>query len=569
VCFAQRFAGKVSGPIDGQLAVWSYPVVSCYRESGSTEAVRIRYKFGLLGDLVARLFGVTGWRVGALELAKAPILKRLRSHALIATQSAVAALALFAGSVVGGQSCAAETLLDALSAAYQYNPTLDQARAAQRATDESIAIANSGYRPDISTSSSVGRTGDWTERSAGNIHGVTTPRGYSINATQNIFTGFQTTNAVNAAEAQDRAGREILRQTEQTVLLDAVTAFADVVNGLAIVRLNEDNVKFLDAELKATQDRFNVGEVTKTDVAQAQARLALGQATLDQSRANLKTFRGNYEQVIGHPPSNLIKANPDTKLVPHSLDEAVAIGTKENPQVVQALYTEQQDRYLVDKTRGQLLPQAKLNASFTDNFEPQIGTNESTTAMVEGVLTVPLYPNGGADYAQIRQAKQTHIAALQGIEVARSAAQSLVVTAWSQLQGFKAKAESDRAAIAANTTALEGVKEEERVGQRTLLDVLNAQQELLTSQVNLEQDNRDILVASYAVVAAIGRLSVAEVGATSEVYDPEVNYEEVRSKWWGIDITHDDGRTEHIDVKNAAPPMKLMGNAGSSADRPR
>jgi len=521
-----------------------------------------------------------------MDLSKAPILKPSGSHALL--QWAIAALA--AGSIVGVQSCAAETLLDALSSAYQYSPELDAQRATQRANDESIAIANSGYRPDINASAFAGRQGQWTLNPSisipcttpptgpcgvqnTNTHGVSSPRGYSITAVQPIFRGFQTTNAVNAAEATDRAGRETLRQVEQHVLLDAVTAFGDVVNGLAIVRLDEDNVKFLDAELKATQDRFNVGEVTKTDVAQAQARLAQGQSSLDQARSNLKTFRGNYERVIGHPPSNLIKANPNTKLVPRNLDEAIAIGTKENPQVIQALYTEQAARYTVDQIRGQLLPQASLNASFTDDFDPgqggRLSTLESTTATVEGVVTVPLYPSGGAVYAQVRQAKQQHIAQLQQIEVARSTAQSQVVTAWSQLQGFKAQAESDRAAIAANTTALEGVKEEERVGQRTLLDVLNAQQELLTSQVNLEQDKRDILVASYALVAAIGRLSVAEVGAASEVYDPEVNYEDVRSKWWGIDITHDDGRTEHIDVKNAAPPMKLMGNAGSSADRPR
>jgi outer membrane protein len=563
--------------------------VSRNGESGSTEAVRIGYKFGLLGDLFARLFGETGWRVGALELAKEPIQKRLRSQALIAKQSAVAALALFAGSVVGVQSCAAETLLDALSSAYQYSPSLDAQRASQRANDEQIAIENSGYRPSINALANAGRQGQWTLNPSStvpcpapsigtclqnnNSHGVTSPRGYSINLTQPIFSGFQTTNAVNGAEAADRAGRELLRSTEQTALLDAVTAFGDVVNGLAIVRLNEDNVKFLDAELKATQDRFNVGEVTKTDVAQAQARLAQGQATLDQVRANLKAFRGEYERAIGHPPSNLVEANPNTKLVPRSLDEAVAIGTKENPLVVEALYTEQQARYLVDQDRGQLLPQVELDASYDDRFDSGQGgpgsTLESSTALVEGVVRMPIYPSGGAVYAQIRKDKQNHIAALQQIEVERSTAQSHVITAWSQLQGFKAKAVSDRAAIAANTTALEGVKEEERVGQRTLLDVLNAQQELLTSQVNLEQDKRDILVASYALVAAIGRLSVAEVGAASEVYDPEVNYEDVRSKWWGIDITHDDGRTEHIDVKNAAPPMKLMGTAGSSTGRSR
>ena len=155
---------------------------------------------------------------------------------------------------------------------------------------------------------------------------------------------------------------------------------------------------------------------------------------------------------------------------------------------------------------------------------------------------------------RVRQAKHNHIAALQQIEVARATSQSQVVQAWSQLVGFKAQAESDKASIVANTTALNGVREEERVGQRTVLDVLNAQQELLQSQVNLETTKRNILVASYTLVSAIGRLSVSEVGAYTEVYNPEVHYEDVRRKWWGIDITHDDGRQEHMDV--APTPMK-------------
>jgi outer membrane protein len=169
---------------------------------------------------------------------------------------------------------------------------------------------------------------------------------------------------------------------------------------------------------------------------------------------------------------------------------------------------------------------------------------------------VPIYPGGGEVYARLRQAKHTHISLLQQIEEARATTQSQVVQAWSQLVGFKAQAESDRASITANTTALEGVKEEERVGQRTLLDVLNAQQELLQSQVNLETTKRNILVASYTLVSAIGRLSVAEVGAATEVYNPEVHYVDVRRKWWGIDITHEDGRQEHIDVPENGVPLK-------------
>lgn len=444
----------------------------------------------------------------------------------------------------------AETLLDALTATYQYSPTLDSARATQRARDEDISRANAGYRPDINASANVGREKSTTISPliGQSNRAITSPRGYSLDLVQPLFTGFQVTNAVNAAEANDRAGRETLRQTEQQVLLDAVTSFGDVTRDQAIVKLNENNLKFLDAELKAQRDRFSVGEVTRTDVAQSEARRALGQSDLDQARANLKSSRAIFEQVVGHPPSGLIEANPNTKLVPRSLEDAIAIGVKENPQVVQSLYLEQAQRFTVDQIRGALLPQAQLEANYTDQFDPSDGIDEATSASIVGRVTVPIYPAGGEVYARVRQAKHNHIAALQQIEVARAASQSQVVQAWAQLQGFKAQQESDKASIVANTTALNGVREEERVGQRTVLDVLNAQQELLQSQVNLETTKRNILVASYTVVSAIGRLSVSEVGAATAVYNPEVHYLEVRNKWFGLDITHDDGRQEHMDV---------------------
>ena len=495
-----------------------------------------------------------------MHLAKSTVPKPSGRRAAISARFALATIAVLVGAVVEAQPSAAETLLDALAGAYQYSPTIDAERARQRARDEDIARAESGYRPDISATSTVGREQNITRTQSspnGGVKSINSPRGWSVDLVQPVFRGFQTTNAVNATEAPDRAGRETLRNVEQQVLLDAVTAYGDVVRDQAIVRLNENNLSFLDAELKATRDRFNVGEVTKTDVAQAEARRATGQSSLDQSRANLKSSRAIFEQVIGHPPSRLAEPNPNTKLVPRSLDDAVAIGTKENPLVVQALYSEQAARYSVDQIRGELLPQAQLEASYTDNFDPSEGIDRQQTALVLGRVNVPLYPGGGEVYARVRQAKHVHVSLLQEIEVSRSTAQSQVVQAWSQLLGFRAQAESDRASIAANTTALNGVREEERVGQRTILDVLNAQQELLQSQVNLETDKRNILVASYTVVAAIGRLSVAEVGAASQVYDPEVNYEETRRRWWGIDITHDDGRQEHMDVRERRdPPIK-------------
>ncbi len=480
-----------------------------------------------------------------------------RSDATSVRCRTLTTLAAFAVCVAASATAHAETLLDALTAAYQYSPTLDSARAQQRARDEDIARANSGYRPDINVSANVGRvknTNNFSGPLGATTNFVGSPRGYAVDLVQPVFTGFSTTNAVNAAEANDRAGRETLRDTEQQVLLDAVTAFGDVTRDQAIVKLNENNLKFLDAELKAQRDRFSVGEVTKTDVAQSEARRALGQSDLDQAKANLKSSRAIFEQVIGHPPIRLIEASPNTKLVPRSLDDAVGIGTKENPLVVQSLYLEQAARFSVDQIRGELLPQAQLEANYTDDFDPALATARETSASIVGRVNVPIYAAGGETFARVRQAKHNHIAALQQIEVARATSQSQVVQAWSQLVGFKAQAESDKASIVANTTALNGVREEERVGQRTVLDVLNAQQELLQSQVNLETTKRNILVASYTLVSAIGRLSVSEVGAYTEVYNPEVHYEDVRRKWWGIDITHDDGRQEHLDV--APTPMK-------------
>lgn len=456
-----------------------------------------------------------------------------------------------AGAVVAIESPArADSLLDTLSQAYSYSPQLDAERARLRATDEDVARANSGYRPDISASGFVGHEHSYSRPSSLG-DGSTSPKGYAVQLVQPIFRGFQTTNAVNAAEAAVRAGRETLRGVEQQVLLDAVTAYGNVVRDQSIVKLRENNLNFLSTELRATRDRFAVGEVTKTDVSQAEARRALGQSDLDLARANLNSSRAVYLQVVGSPASNLRDANSNSKLLPKSLDEAIAIGTRENPQVVGALYAEQGAKFTVDQIRGELLPQAQLEANYSNNFDQSPLSDRSESTSVVGRLNVPIYANGGETMARVRQAKHTHLSRIQEVEQARAAAQSQVAQAWAQLVGFKAQLVSDKAQIAANQTALNGVREEEKVGQRTLIEVLNAQQELLQAQVQLETTKRNVLVASYTVISAIGRLSVAEVGAASSVYDPEVHYQEVRRKWWGIDITHDDGRREHMDTWDA------------------
>jgi outer membrane protein len=446
---------------------------------------------------------------------------------------------------VSASPASALTLEQALASAYEYSPRIDAERARLRATDEEVPIAQSGYRPDIGASADYGYRA--TDISPG-PNSDRKPRGYGVSITQPIFRGFQVTNAVSQAESVVRAGRETLRAVEQEILLEAVTSFMDVVRDQAIVRLNENNLKVLSEELKATQDRFAVGEVTRTDVAQSEARRADAVAQVDQARANLQTSRAAFERTVGLPATGLVEPSLKISMLPASQQEAVNIGTQENPTIVGALYNEQASRFNVDRIRGALLPQVQVQADYSDRFDESGGIRESETAQVVGRLTVPIYESGGIVHAQVRQAKHEHLARLQDIEQARVVVKANVIAAWSQLLGARAQLESAKAAVEANQTALTGVREEERVGQRTLIEVLNAQQELLNSQVNLVTTRRNVIVAAYALQAALGRLDALSLGVTGIVYDPEAHYQEVDRKWFGISITHEDGRRERIDV---------------------
>ena len=460
------------------------------------------------------------------------------------------------GLLSGSAPARAESLLEALSATYGYNPRLDAERAFARGTDEEVARAMSGYRPTVTGEADV----SWQredQRPSSPLDGVTKPRGYQIQGIQPLFRGFRTYNAVNNAEATVRAERENLRDVERQVLLQAVTAYMDVVRDQELVRLNENNVNVLSRELKAAQDRFAVGEVTRTDVAQAEARRADAVSRLDAARANLRTSRGSFQQVVGHPPEGLSWPASPEEDIPRSLQDAVAIGNNENPLVVASLYREQAAKYLVDQIRGELLPSVQLEASYTDRFAPATTIDELETGIVTGRMTIPIYEAGDV-YARVRQAKQNHIGALQQIEQVRTEQQQTLVAAWSQLEAARAQIESETVSVESNKVALQGVREEEKVGQRTLLDVLNAELEYLNSQVLLEQARHDEVVAAYGVISAMGRLDVAWIGAAAYVYDPVVHYKEVRRKWIGVSITHADGRVEQLDttpVEEAPPPL--------------
>ena len=440
----------------------------------------------------------------------------------------------------------AESLSDALGSAYKTNPRLDAARATLRATDEEVPRAKAGYRPTVTGTASAGyqRT-DTSPKSQ--LDGEVHPKSYGVNVVQPIFRGFRTLNGVRVAEANVRAGRETLRTAEQVVMLDTVTSYMDVVRDQAIVRLRENNVQVLSKELKATQDRFSVGEVTRTDVAQAEARKAAAVSALDAAKSSLKTSRGTFERVVGHPPSNLKDQKPQEKLLPKALDEAIAIGTKENPAVVGALYREQAAKHSVDLTFGELLPTVQLEAAYAHNYDTSKLIDEQEVSSVTGRVNIPLYPAGEVQ-ARVRQSKHTHVSRLQEIEQNRTETQAGVVSAWSQLVAARAQLISDRAQVAATRTALAGVREEERVGQRTLLDVLNAEQEALNAEVSLVTTQRNLVVASYTVLNSIGRLTMPELGVVDQVYDPDAHYWEVRRKWWGVSITRPDGRREQLEL---------------------
>jgi outer membrane protein len=477
------------------------------------------------------------------HVAEAWMLKRLRFVTVLAALIGAASLTVAVAH--------AESINEALAAAYQYNPQLDAERARLRATDENVAIANSRYRPSITGQADFGRQTLDTRPSNDQVEGVTSPKTYSLSASQLLFDGFQTQNAVGGAEAGVRAGRETLRNVEQQVLLDAATAYMDTVRDQAIVRLRESNVASLTTELKATQDRFAVGEVTRTDVAQSQARRASAISALDLAQANLKTSRANYERVIGHPPGNLVEPASAGSEVPKSLSEASAIGARESPSVVSALFLELQARHQVDEIRGELLPQVSVNANYTDSIEPSVSFSEQERASITGRVFVPIYENGGEVYARVRQAKHTHISRLQEVEQRRTEVQASVISAWSQLEAARAQMQSDKVQVDSSQIALTGVREEERVGQRTLLDVLDAQLELVNAQVTQVGTRRNVVVNGYAVLQAIGRLEMSQLGLTAAVYDPVVHADEVRRKWFGLSITHEDGHTERVDAWEA------------------
>jgi outer membrane protein len=433
----------------------------------------------------------------------------------------------------------------ALAQAYVNNPQLNAQRAATRAVDENVAIALGGYRPRVTGTASY--THSYLEsltraaptnicnppgsRNCGDV-GATT---YSITATQTLFNGFQTGNRTRQAEAQVFSARETLRSTEQTVLLNAATAYMNLLRDTALLDLQRNNVTVLEATLRQTRDRFNVGEVTRTDVAQAESRLAAGRSSLLTAESNYITSKAVYRQVIGVEPGRLVTAMGVDRFSPRTLAAALARARTEHPTITTASYNVDVASYQVKIAEGALYPTATLQgaATRTQGSTQQLNTAQSFGAAVTAQVTVPIY-QGGGEYATIRQAKETLGQRRLDLDTARDQVQQTVTQAWGQLEAAKAQIESTQAQVAAAEIALNGVSEEARVGQRTTLDVLNAQQDLVNARASLVTAQRDRVVASYTVLAAVGGLSPQVLALGVANYDPMTHYQQVRDNWIGV-----------------------------------
>jgi len=458
----------------------------------------------------------------------------------------IASLAL--GGVTIAASCTtvfADTLEWALVQAYQNNPSLNAQRAALRATDETVPQALSGYRPKLSVTATGGY--NYSSTLSHSVNQSVFPntvsytnladnfgsRGIGASATETIYNGYQTANRTRQAESQVMGARETLRVTEQQVLLDASTSYMNLLRDQAILDLNRRNVEVLTEQLKQTRDRFNVGEVTRTDVAQAESRLAAGRSALLGAQSNFVTSEANYRRVIGVDPGRLAPGTPVDRFSPPTLPGAISQGQQQSPSVLAAMYGVDIAELAVKVSEGALYPNLGVTASLAKNWDPLYNVNKQTTASVIGTLTVPIY-QGGAEYSTIRQSKETVGQQRLNLDVTRDQVRETVVASWGQLDASKAQIEATTAQVNAAEIALNGVREEARVGQRTTLDVLNAQQELVNARVALVTAQHDRVVASYTLLAAVGGLSMQRLGLNVTIYDPQVHYQQVRDAWVGV-----------------------------------
>lgn len=435
----------------------------------------------------------------------------------------------------------AETLAEAMERTYRHNPQLLAARAALRAVDEQAALAFANWRPGVTFSADAGLTASRSKspetpfRPGGFQSTSRIPGGVSLNVTQNIYRGGRNRHQLRRANHNIAAQRARLAGVEQAVLLNAVRAYMNVFRDLAVLRLNANNEQVLARQLQATRDRFSVGEVTRTDVSQAQARLAQARAATIQAQGILQASRANYANIVGAMPGTLDEPELRADL-PRDPAEIAKQAQRGNPAVVAATWDERSARATVDLVRGELMPTVSINGQLQRRYNAQARDTIGDSASVAANVAIPLYRSGGVA-ARVRAAKQTvlrrrdELRQMQRTAVENaSRANAALRTARSSVTAFEAQLEASR-------IALNGVRQEAAAGLRTVLDTLDAQQELLNAQVNLVRARRDLVVATYELLAAVGRMNAKRLGLKVKIHDPEEHYRKVRRKAFGFGET--------------------------------
>ena len=503
----------------------------------------------------------------------------LRGLALALALPGMAALA---------QPARSQTLSEALAQAYSNNPGLLAARAQLRTVDENVPQALAGWRPTVSINSTAGATdararslqggydpierrnffqqpqtqtvqtaqGPVTFAVPNTTHIERSTATNNITITQPVFRGGRTVATTRRAENQVLAQRARLLQTEQQVMQDTIQSYVNVIRDQELLRLNINNEQVLTEQLRATSERFRVGEITRTDVAQAESRLAAARASRTQSEGNLQISRASFQRLVGAPPQRLVAPQP-LRVPIRTAQEAGQVAASNNPNVVAALFDEAQARDAIDIQVSALLPQLSVvGQAFRNDNQLQPHTRQ-TGGQLTANLTVPLYA-GGAEYSAVRQARQQAQQFRQTVDEQRRAATQQATQAWEQYQSSRAQVDSQRAAIRAAEIALDGVQREAIVGSRTTLEVLNQEQELLVNRTNLVQALATAVLQSYTLAAAVGRLTAQDLGLDVEPYDMRAYYNTVRNRWAGLgdysDVAEREGRAPRGGASAAAAP---------------
>jgi len=470
-------------------------------------------------------------------------------HGRIVSLGVLAGLWLVAATLVAAPA-AAQSLDDALAMTYASNPTLLAERARLRAIDEGVPQALSGWRPTVTVNGAIRRQFTDTQTAFQFSAGEQTiyPKTFELSASQPLYRGGRTVAETKRAEALVQSGRADLIDVEQQVLLRAATAFYNVVRDQAVVGLNINNERVLTRQLEATRDRFEVGEVTRTDVSQAEARLADAAAARIESEGNLQIARTDFEAVVGVLPGKL--SFPPAERMPglFGAQAGLDLAMSRNPAILSAAFDERAALYDISAAGGRLLPEVTLDTSLGRAYDPNTFTDEQDSFQIGASVRVPLYQSG-EEYSLVREYRQTAAQRRRELDQARRDTREDFARGWEQLITARARISSFQASVRANQIALDGVEQEAAVGARTVLDVLDAEQELFNARVNLVRARRDEGVAAFAMLEVTGGMTAAELRLPVASYDPAVHYNQVRDKWLGFGDDYEGGELFDLDTE--------------------